>query len=393
MTIDWHYPRHDLTKRVMDAFDQSVSDTLTLFAPRRMGKTEFVRYDLIPEAAKRGYVPVYVSFWENRDDPALSLLLAIKSALAEGNWWRRATNRLTGAQLSIKGNASGELEASLSVTESKPTSPDSATLADLRKHITELLRKNDRVLLCLDEAQHLATSSAFESLVFFLRTILDENRKQIRVMYTGSSRDGLRKLFSKRKAALFQSSSQIDLPLLGSGFIEHMRSCYQQASGREFTYTEGQRAFSLLHHVPREFRSVIEKMILNGATDILNEAAHAYDNQVEDSSYPVLWQNLKAIDHALLIWIAYGHASLYQEACKAYLANHLGVCSVETHTIQNAINRLRGEHLSLIAHGAYEFEDARFRDWIIANTSASSSRLPDEQLCIEHQQSDRRPSE
>lgn len=315
---------------------------MTLFAPRRMGKTEFVLYDLIPEASKRGYVPVYASFWDNRDDPTFALLQAIKDALAQKSWFRRTTKGIGGAG-----------------------APDSATLAELRAQFNELLRKNNRILLCLDEAQHLATSTAFESLVFFLRTIMDQNREKIRVMYTGSSRDGLRKLFSRRRAALFQSSSQIDLPDLGAGFIEHMRDCYKQASGRDFSLFHGQRAFSLLNNVPREFRSVIEKMILSGADDIMNEAAQANDDQMEDSGYPAIWQSLKSIDQALLIWIASGHAAIYQDACKEFLADRLGVDSVETHTIQNAMNRLRGDHLSLVSHGNYEFEDARFRDWII----------------------------
>lgn len=370
MTIDWHYPRKDLTERVMSAFDTGAADTLTLFAPRRMGKTEFVRYDLIPEAAKRGYVPVYVSFWDNRDDPAAALLQAIKTALSEGSWWKRTTSRLSAAQVSVKANAAGEVETSLGVTAAQPTTPDSNTLADLRSQFTDLIKKNSRILLCLDEAQHLATSAAFENLVFFLRTILDENRDKVRVMYTGSSRDGLRKLFSKRKAALFQSSSQIDLPDLGAGFIDHMRSCFKQASGRDFSFSEGQRAFNLLNRVPREFRSLMEKMILSGSDDILNEAAVMYDDQMEDSSYPALWKGLKGIDQALLTWIAYGRASLYQDGCKAYLAEQLGVDSVETHTVQNAINRLRGEYLSLVSHGNYEFEDARFRDWIIGHVDS-----------------------
>lgn len=342
MIINWHYPRPDLTENVINAFDQGSSTTLTLFAPRRMGKTEFVLYDLIPEASKRGYVPVYASFWDNRDDPTSALLQAIKGALAQKGWFRRTTKGIGGAG-----------------------APDSATLAELRAQFNELLRKNNRILLCLDEAQHLATSTAFESLVFFLRTIMDQNREKIRVMYTGSSRDGLRKLFSRRRAALFQSSSQIDLPDLGVGFIEHMRDCYKQASGRDFSLFHGQRAFSLLNNVPREFRSVIEKMILFGADDIMNEAAQANDDQMEDSGYPAIWQWLKSIDQALLIWIASGHAAIYQDACKEFLADRLGVDSVETHTIQNAMNRLRGDHLSLVSHGNYEFEDARFRDWII----------------------------
>lgn len=366
MKIDWHYPRDELTERVMSAFDQGISDTLTLFAPRRMGKTEFVRYDLIPEAAKRGYVPVYVSFWDNPDDPASALLLSIKTTLKERNWWKRFSR----AQFNVRASATGEVEASLAVTAEHPVAPDTATLTELRKQFAELVKRNDRILLCLDEAQHLATNKAFENLVFFLRTILDENREKVRVMYTGSSRDGLRKLFSKRKAALFQSSSQIELPTLGAGFIEHMRSCFREASGREFSLAEGQKAFNLLNRVPREFRSVIERMALTGAEDIVNEAARLHDDQIEDGGYPAIWKSLKGIDQALLVWIAYGHASLYQDTCKGYLADHLGVDAIETHTIQNAINRMRGEHLSLVYHGSYEFEDPRFRDWIIQNNEA-----------------------
>lgn len=365
MTINWHYPRDDLTDRVMNAFDSGVADTLTLFAPRRMGKTEFVRYDLIPEAAKRGYVPVYVSFWDNPEDPASALLVAIKATLAERHWWRR----IKGAQFSVNASATGQVSATVSLAAETRVAPDSATLADLRKHFLELVKKNERVLLCLDEAQHLATSKAFENLVFFLRTLLDENRSVVRVMYTGSSRDGLRKLFSKRKAALFQSSSQIELPILGSGFIEHMRLCFREASGRSFSFTDGQKAFNKLNRVPREFRSVIEKMALNGSEDIVRMADLVYADQMEDGRYSETWGRLKSIDQALLVWIAYGHASLYQDDCKNHLANELGVEVVETHTVQNAINRLRGEHLSLVSHGTYEFEDTQFRDWIVENSA------------------------
>lgn len=53
MTIDWHFPRKDLTENVLTAYETGPSNTLTLFAPRRMGKTEFVLYDLIPAATER----------------------------------------------------------------------------------------------------------------------------------------------------------------------------------------------------------------------------------------------------------------------------------------------------------------------------------------------------
>jgi len=372
MTIDWHYPRKDLTEKVLIAYDQGLSDTLTLFAPRRMGKTEFVLLDLIPAAAQRGYTPVYVSFWENKDDPTSSLLAAINVALEGSSWWKRTTKKIASARLSVHANAAGEFGGSLDVSKAAGSANDPDTLRALKEALSTLAAKHDRILLCLDEAQHLATRPEFENLVFFLRTFLDQNRKRVRVMYTGSSRDGLRKLFNKRKAALFQSSSQIDLPQLGSGFVEHMRQCYKQATSQDFSLRDGLIAFSTLNYVPREFRSVLEKMILSGSSDIINEAAVARDEQVEDSNYPATWNTLKSIDQAILTWIAHGGTGLYQEACKDYIAGHLGIDpdQVETHHIQNAVNRLRGEHLSLVSHGNYEFEDARFQEWIQVTTDA-----------------------
>ena len=366
MSIDWHYPRKDLTEKVLIAYEQGLSDTLTLFAPRRMGKTEFVLLDLIPAAAQRGYTPVYVSFWENKDDPTSSLLAAINVALEGSSWWKRTTKKIASARLSVHANAAGEVGGSFDVGKRSGSEPDPDTLRALKEALSTLVAKHERILLCLDEAQHLATRPEFENLVFFLRTFLDQNRKRVRVMYTGSSRDGLRKLFNKRKAALFQSSSQIDLPQLGSGFVEHMRQCYKQATTQDFSLRDGLIAFSTLNYVPREFRSVLEKMILSGSSDIINEAAIARDEQVEDSNSPATWNTLKSIDQAILIWIAHGGTGLYQEACKDYIASHLGIDpdQVETHHVQNAVNRLRGELLSLVSHGNYEFEDARFQEWI-----------------------------
>ena len=47
----WHFPRESLASSVVDTLESGMVNAITLFAPRRMGKTEFVCTDLAPLAA------------------------------------------------------------------------------------------------------------------------------------------------------------------------------------------------------------------------------------------------------------------------------------------------------------------------------------------------------
>ena len=74
--LNWHFPRAELAEQVMDRFQVGATTALTLFAPRRMGKTEFVNKDLLPLAEKQGYLTAYVNFWDRKQSPADSLIVA-----------------------------------------------------------------------------------------------------------------------------------------------------------------------------------------------------------------------------------------------------------------------------------------------------------------------------
>ena len=71
----WHYPRTTLANQVLGMFDTGMSTSLVFFAPRRMGKTEFLRKDIQPLAEKRGWHTLYFSFLD-ADDNAGHLFLA-----------------------------------------------------------------------------------------------------------------------------------------------------------------------------------------------------------------------------------------------------------------------------------------------------------------------------
>ncbi len=88
----FHFPRHELAEAIIKSLETGLASSKTLFAPRRMGKTEFILKDLIPAAKQNGYKAIYCNFWENKETPALSMLRAIESAKAGSSLLERAKN-------------------------------------------------------------------------------------------------------------------------------------------------------------------------------------------------------------------------------------------------------------------------------------------------------------
>src|SRR3990167_6591849 len=73
----WHYPRKELAKQVLGMFESGLSSALVFFAPRRMGKTEFLLKDMRPLAKKRGWDVLYFSFLDASSNAKEAFTLAL----------------------------------------------------------------------------------------------------------------------------------------------------------------------------------------------------------------------------------------------------------------------------------------------------------------------------
>lgn len=73
----WHFPRPDLAQAYLHSFDLGLTSARGLFARRRMGKTEFLKHDLLPAASKAGYLTAYTNLWDATDHPGQALATAI----------------------------------------------------------------------------------------------------------------------------------------------------------------------------------------------------------------------------------------------------------------------------------------------------------------------------
>lgn len=359
----WHYPRTELTNRVFRYFEETGGRKITFFAERRKGKTEFLKLDLQPQAERRNYVPVYVNFWEQKDRPDLAFLVAITRALSEEAGIIKKglkSLKLTGAGLGL------ELEFQ------RASVGDAQVLSELTARFDELVELKKPILLMLDEVQHLATSPSFENFTSWLRTKLDGHDGGIFTVFTGSSRDGLTRLFRRQKAPFYHASDIWPFEPLENAFVEHVIALYRERSGksRAIPIDRAVAVFERFNRTPEHFVGIVRRMLDSGREDI-DSVADEYEEELDEpGTFEAIFMELKPLDRSLLIRLTEakpGDPGIYTAEGKEKLAEKMGLESISTSSIQNAVERLRSAGLIYQAeHGAWELEDPAFADWVAA---------------------------
>lgn len=214
------FHRPDLAKKLAAQVLQpgagsASSSGVFLAAPRRTGKSTFVREDLRPAFEAEGALVVYADLWANPSaDPGVVIISAIRSSLAASEG---AILRLfKGARLSkvtVAGAMNFDLERiglgkDVSLTEAL------AALSD---------ESQKMIVLVIDEAQHAITTEAGINTLFALKAARDELNSSLhfglRIVCTGSNRDKLAMLRNSKDQA-FYGAPMVNFPMLGRDFVE-----------------------------------------------------------------------------------------------------------------------------------------------------------------------------
>ena len=204
------------TSGVSDFSDASAG--LFIAAPRRTGKTTFIRGDLIPAFERTGVVTVYVDLWANRDaDPFELVAHAIAITLSEAQAPLRRAAGITVdliAAVTIK-----DVNIDLRDVGSGPH----ATLANALKELHKAAGKP--VALIIDEAQHALTSERGDALMFALKSARDQmnmpGKVFLRLVMSGSDRDKLLRLTNTSTSPFYGASIKA-MPLLKEDYIDHI---------------------------------------------------------------------------------------------------------------------------------------------------------------------------
>lgn len=362
MTHDiWHYPRLELARSVFTLFDSGLSSALTFFAPRRMGKTEFLLKDIRPLALKQGWQVFYFSFLDSGDDPEGQFVAALSEHALGRDWFHRIRRTLP-RSVKIGGNAAG-VGGNLEIAGQEAQ----VRLPDAKELIARLAGEGNSTLLLLDEVQVLANRSGHDRLVASLRTGLDLHKDRVKVIFTGSSREGLRRMFSRANAPFFHFGQNLDFPSLERGFTDHLADCYHTITTRALDKDALWQAFEDLQRVPASIRALVERLVLNPLLTLEQALDTLQEDIAEQRDYAVVWAALGPLDREILLLVARGESTLFAARVRRYLADTLGLEKLTSAEVHTAVRRL--VHRELLskqsARGSYVINDPAFGIWLV----------------------------
>lgn len=358
------------------------SSGMFLAAPRRTGKSTFLNNDLVPACVQRGWLPVYVDLWSDRDtDPAELISGAIGTALAGFEGTLAKTAKKAGID---KIN----LLRTLSWDFTRPQLPAGTTLAQALAVLHQVA--GQMVILIIDEAQHALNSAGGLNAMFALKAARDQlNRGDrpdgLRLVFTGSSRDKLANLVLKSKQP-FYGASITPFPLLGRDFVEFITQVWNSrlADSNQFKVDDLEDAFERVGRRPEMLGKLLAEVSVGlgaagnlGAllrTGALNHQAGVW------SDYESAWNDLSQLQQAVLAVMA-GRAlagqpfTPFSEQTLADVNRTLERQQAEpnasTPNVQKALDALREKELVWKANrGEYALEDASMAEWLVKGSLA-----------------------
>lgn len=352
----WHYSRKELAEQILGMFESGLSSALVFFAPRRMGKTEFLCKDMAPLAEKKKWNVFYFSFLDVGKNAAADFTRAITDFAAE-------LGILKSDNLLKK---IGKIGAGIGGVSADIEFKDSAKSQKTMKEVISLLSKKSKLLLLLDEVQILSQDPSNTKFIASLRTILDINKTEVKVIFTGSSQEGLRKMFSQSNAPFFHFGQNLPFPELEIGFTDHLAKNFEIVTKRKLNKKELWDIFLEMQRVPHLARTLVERMALNPSLT-LNKAKTELMSQIfSDRAFAEIWDECSTLEKLLLLEISNNTGGLFSTEIREKFSKKMGIDELAISSLQSALRVLYRKNLiaRIPEKRGYVIDDPNFKNWI-----------------------------
>ncbi len=361
---EWHFPRKSLAEHYLELLNIGISSSLAIIAPRRKGKTLFVLRDLAPLAQKKGYIPIYASLWQNINSPHVGIISALEESL-EALEKRGMIGRILNAEIkktSLSNEFIGKMELEFAEQAEQAESDQLVLIESLIGKLEKKAGKK-KLLLIIDEIQHLATSKKFESLSHALRTSLDKRQGRIKSIFTGSSRHYMNLLFNDSQSPFYHFVEAVTFPDLDEKFTEHLYKILKKDYKVEVNLSALDVAFEKIDKSPYWMMKIISHMLTN-KSDV--DVAQQYVSRViiEAEGYESIAKNMREIDKMVYLALCEGESPFSKEILDS-IDKQTPVKGVPAN-VQRAIKRLSDRHLiSQINKGEYYIEKPGLKDYLM----------------------------
>ena len=364
----WHYSRGELATHLLRVMDSGLVSRIAIFAPRRKGKTWFVLRDLAPAAVQQAYIPVFASLWRTPEKPQVAIVEGVRTATEVIRKKRVPwTNYL--AKLASLGINLGGVGGTVGLARAKkPTSEELSALSESLNELVETAgRKKRRVLLLIDEAQHLATRQAFEAIAKALRTALEgveaTSPEAIRTLFTGSSKTDLAALIDRRNAAFYGSFEKQELPDLTRDYTNFLASQLERLGDISISADGLWDIFATFDKTPYYMQLVIRELMLR-RVETLDEAHRlVMEDIIYNPELEARWGGLKPLEKAVYLRVC-NNKPLYSANAIAELRRELNG-SLEASNVQSVVRRVSSKGLiSSEGRGVYRNEDPELLAWV-----------------------------
>jgi len=263
---------------------KKIRSGLFLGGLRRIGKTTFLRGDLIPALEAAGAIVIYVDLWSNTASKPSDLLLgAVRNTLAE---LERADSRVLAVLKRLKGLDLGMAGFKFGFSVAELGKNEGSTLAAALRELVRLTKTD--VVVIVDEVQHALGSQDGESMLLALKAARDEiNLTPATPGYflfvgTGSHRARVRELTIKGQQA-FNGAVSDDFPVLEMDFVEWLlqeAALADRAPSREAAF----ECFARLGRRPEELMKALFALMHLPTFEDANQDLRAITEGVRQSA-------------------------------------------------------------------------------------------------------------
>lgn len=369
-----HCPRPMLARTIADDLQgknplSDAADGLFLAGPRRTGKSDFLKQDLLPELERRGFLVMYVDLWEDKSRSPMAVIadqlgLAIQKTLG---LVAKVASQTKLESLAVPGL--------FKIDTSKIGKTDGFTLYRTLEMLREQSKK--QIVLIIDEAQHALTSEDGDVTMSALKSARDQMKTAygagLLLVMSGSHHDKLMRLLDTVSTP-FWGSQVSALPLLDAQFVRWVHQNTVVAAHPEWLQADLSamtEAFEHFGHRPPFYLKAVKQAALQAQTKEGFDAAllriAQSDRQRERDAFSAQFAQLEALQRAVLQHLLEQGKNFraFDATAMALYESHLGK-RPSTTQIQRALDALRQSNPPLVwksLRGDYSLYDQDLHAW------------------------------